>query len=67
MSMRIHICTDNATADKIILVENSKSPNVNFNTKKLLIPDVMIYDHTTNIDTPYLLNKNRICVVFSDI
>jgi hypothetical protein len=66
MSMRIHICNDETMADLIIQVEKARSPNENTNPEKMLVPDVMVFDHSTHVDNPNLLNKNKICVVFRD-
>lgn len=66
MSLRIHVCNDEASAkliietQKILLNDNSIIGEV------LSVPDIMIYDYSHDVNHPSLINQNKVCVVFRD-
>lgn len=66
MSLKIHICNNDADANLVIETEKINSKNPNLTAEKLTMPDIVIRDHSVAVDAPKLLSQGKVCVVFHD-
>jgi hypothetical protein len=66
MSLRVHICKNEANADALIDFLKSDADFAGANVRKLEVPEIMVRDHSKNPADPKLINFNKVCVVYEE-
>ncbi len=66
MLLKIHICNSDADANLVINTEEINSTNQNFIAEKLIMPDIVIRDHSVDVGKPKLISQGKVCVVFRE-
>ena len=63
MSTRIHLCNPD-DVDTFLESQRSLLKVTDLGEKQLTVPDIMLFDHTADLESPTLINMGKVCVVF---